>query len=213
MSSSTSAANSAKRAYDNARLAKQAADAALNDAIARGGDTPYPYIPGQHAGATGLGAVTTGYPLTSSQTTVGFSTSTYNSNIGGSANPGSLGSGAGGLSVIGIGNGGNLGVIGSGATGLGGISALTNLGGLGGISAGSVTGLNRGVSGVAGFSTGSGTTVIPVSTINNYVGTSTTTARSTGTSLGGLGLGSRGIASALANLDKGSSSGCASGCK
>lgn len=179
----------------------------MNDAIAKGGDTPYPYIPGQHAGSTGLGAVNTGYPLTSATTNVGFSTTTYTSSVtGGVSGTTNIGSAApGGVSVIGIPVGG---LVGSGnLAGLGGAGALS------GISAGAVSGIGgRGISGVAGFSTGSGSTVIPVSTVNNYIGSSssfTGSSSSSGNIRGGLGSIGSGIGSGIGG--KGNS--CQTGCK
>ena len=87
LNNATTAFNIAKQAYDQARAAKQAADNALNNVVANGGNTPYPYIPGSGYLGTGLGTTSNGYPLNQAASftvnTAGFSTGSYPGQTGG----------------------------------------------------------------------------------------------------------------------------------
>jgi hypothetical protein len=76
-------------------LPNNAADNALNNVVANGGNTPYPYIPGSGYLGTGLGTTSNGYPLNQvtsyTVNTAGFSTGAYPGQVSG--NQGFPGSG------------------------------------------------------------------------------------------------------------------------
>jgi hypothetical protein len=182
----------------------------LNNVVANGGNTPYPYIPGSGYLGTGLGTTSNGYPLNTpagyTVSTSGFSTGTYPGQISGNNQGGFPGSGSQGsfssqTTTTTTSYNSNSGISGTSASGTG-----ANLVGSGnqGLIAGSGNTANLGapqnlvvINGVAGSAGSSGSSIRGGSTgLGNLGG------------IGFGGLGNLGLGYGLTSISTGSGSGC-----